>query len=217
MKKLMASFLVLAATATTVEAGEYKICHSYSTGETVTIYDEGKKFSILDSDLNVIATSPELNKQIRKNVFIGERDKVTFMRSPIEYSVKDDMLRKAWSFTNCKAVEADAPADAEESEDFETVSEVEMRGDIAKPEYKGANTFEGEAFYNGKESIGKVTLVRFANGDIKVIVDGKEHGVFKRDENIANIPNTYSEPRSETAFIISDDEYYSVVHTKLVK
>ncbi|EPT1451866.1 hypothetical protein ACVOZ6_003454 [Escherichia coli] len=195
MKKLIASLLVLAASATAAQA------------DTV--------FCRIDTPAGVASVSAEFNQGELVILAIDNPSVPRLFKGAKVEVVNDYLVKVGGHDMGCVAP---IPHNGEEDQaDYTTGSEFEMRGDIARPEYKGANTFEGEALYNGEESMGKVTLVRFANGDIKVIAGGKERGVFKRDADIASIPNTYSEPRSETTFVISATEFYSVVNTKLVK
>ncbi|EAB4417355.1 hypothetical protein D7B12_18155 [Salmonella enterica] len=220
MKKLLAVFAILAASVTSAQAGVYKICQVYGSYENVTIFDEGNKFSVLDADLNPIFSSPILDKEIRKNVFIGEREEMVFMRTPVEYSVKDDRERKAFSFTGCKTIkeEAKAPTTAQANDVTDHGSEFAERGDIARPEFKGANTFIGDAYNNEGTFSGKVRLERAANGDITLtFIDENESKIYALNPDMDGKPSTYEEPRLSTDFYIAKDIYYSVTNTKIVK
>lgn len=217
MKKLIASLLVLAASAGIAHASTVKEC--VSNGTPVVIADLGSR---------VFAYMPEL---LAANIYepIGEA-----VRTNNGYMV--NVAGVSGLFSNCQTLNIQLPdiaeSESKEQPATETAvpeptdaeidaaghgSEFEMRGDIARPEYKGANTFVGEALYQGTKSIGNVTLKRAANGDITVIANGEVRGTFKYDEDMGNKAGTYVAPRSATVFNLGNGDSYYVYETKLVK
>lgn len=96
-------------------------------------------------------------------------------------------------------------------------SEYQERGDIARPEYKGANTFIGEAYNLEGKLVGKVTLERAANGEITATFPGFEKMTFKIMTDTEWGDGYYEEPRLSTDFYVAPGELFSVSHTKIVK
>lgn len=198
-------------------AGVYKQCQLYGTGEIGIIYDEGNKFSIYDENMNPVAESPVLDREIRKNVFMGIRESLTFMHSPVEYSMKDSLQNIILSFVHCTSIKDDAPKnDFDDQPAGSDETEYAERGDIARPEYAGAHTFVGDAFDIKGVFIQKVTLIRDAKNNITLVFDGKDKTTFKLNPDMSGVPGTYEEPRLSTDFYVGKGLFYSVTSTKLV-
>ncbi|ENW4943622.1 hypothetical protein ACFLMW_003771 [Salmonella enterica] len=118
---------------------------------------------------------------------------------------------------NNKANRVKEDAQLQEEEIATQGGEFEMRGDIARPEYKGANTFTGKAYDAQGNFIEEVKLVRDAEDNITLIFSGNDKRTYKKDSMMNGTPGTYGEPRSATEFYIDKGVFFDVTETKVVK
>ncbi|ENE5752036.1 hypothetical protein ABNO07_003514 [Salmonella enterica subsp. enterica serovar Bareilly] len=116
-----------------------------------------------------------------------------------------------------KANHVKEDAQLQEEEIATQGGEFEMRGDIARPEYKGANTFTGKAYDAQGNFIEEVKLVRDAEDNITLIFSGNDKRTYKKDSMMNGTPGTYGEPRSATEFYIDKGVFFDVTETKVVK
>lgn len=215
MKKLILA-IALMTTATTSMAGVVKSCFTIQ-GHQAIVADAGDKYFVYDAEM--------LAANIYEPIFIGTKEDKVFGAYGVSVG------GQKFTVGSCVVTDIQMPdvqTAAQPDEQDEIVSdadtdaaghgsEFEERGDIARPEYKGANTFIGDAYSGSGTPKGKVTLIRAANGDITVISSNNESTVFKLDPDMLGTAGTYTEPRLSTDFHVIDGVWFSVSNTKIVK
>ncbi|EAO1133567.1 hypothetical protein EX011_21625 [Salmonella enterica] len=131
--------------------------------------------------------------------------------------VAQTALKDVITASNIATDAARAQTAQAEDDDVRHGSEFEERGDIARPEFDGANTFTGEAVnFEGKPS-GTVTLTRDESGDVTLSFGGDDQRTYKLDPDMNGTDGTYEETRLSTDFFVGNGMGYSITHTKIVK
>lgn len=214
MKKLIIALALVGISSTSFAQdlicdAKYKIPLDKGMNK-VLVSDLGDQFSITLLKNGAKVGSPKISPALNEKGF-GENGPYSFMKFAngyvfAQYNDTNHVVAK-----NCKPVAAQV-ASANDDHGSEFVE----RGDIAKPEFKGANTFIGDAYDPDGNFVAKVILNRAENGDITVMSEGINRGVFKRDPDLENKNGTYSEYRLETGFTVSEKESYIVRNTKVV-
>lgn len=206
----------------------YKQCEVLTTREPVIIIDKGSSFSVYTPDLQPVYASPDLKQDPKSKTYIATREGMKFSRNSNNvYTVTDNLLQQSFVIGLCKNIGDTTPPennDAIASGNEDTYqdqaghgSEYVERGDIARPEYKGANKFTGDLYDAKGDFIQKVTLIRAANDDITLVFSDTDKKVYKKDSNMAGKPGTYGEPRLATEFYVAEGRTYDVTHTAIVK
>lgn len=219
MKKLILA-IALMTTATTSMAGVVKSCFTIQ-GHQAIVADAGDKYFVYDAEM--------LAANIYEPIFVGTKEDKVFGAYGVSVG------GQKFTVGSCVVTDIQMPdvqTAAQPDEQDEIVSdadtdaaghgsEFEERGDIARPEYKGANTFIGDAYDRGGNSLGKVTLVRAENGDITAEFLGYDKMTFKQTMEFDIPVGEYDSTRFTTEFGVAKGPGFTymitVSNTKIVK
>ncbi|EDL8063745.1 hypothetical protein CTA21_16465 [Salmonella enterica] len=195
MKKLLASLLVLAASAGVVHANP-TVCLIDTPAKTLNV-----EVDMTPGALQIIDLGNSALPQIFKDADIQ------VINRKVALVDGHDMICASDVFNAPKSTLPEG-------------SEFGERGDIARPEYKGANTFIGVATLGDGTIAATVKIERESNGDIKLTFNGeKESRTYKKDAdlNMDGAAGTYQETRLSTDVYLAPNMYYSIINTQLVK
>lgn len=236
MKKILLTLAVLAASTGLAHAGTvYKQCRAgmiqqdgslrQTPGQFGIIADDNDQFSFYIYDLNGAEDTPSINAspvldQKLSNVRFGDNSAGRFIKAKNGNYAFMIAPGSTLAFDMCKTLKEDSdyiqPFIAQDY-DGGHGSEFVERGDIARHEYAGANTFTGDLYDEKGKFVKEVVLIRAANDDITLVINDGDKKLYKKDNDMAGKPGTYGEPRMATEFYVAEGRTYEVTHTVLVK